>query len=133
MTVGTAGREIVVNGELSTRYDARGHRLSQHVLRMSVSRAVLPGRFTVVSGSDDTQTFDRSGRRLWTAGRWRTVGTDGSGLLAVGKDSAELVDPATGEVQQRWPLPRRGGTWWYVPVRDEHLLVNSGGTAVGLS
>jgi hypothetical protein len=133
MTVGTSGTEIVVNGELSNRYDARGQRLSQHVLRMSVSRAVLPGRFTVVSGPDTTQAFDRSGRRLWTAGRWRTVGTDGSALLAVGKDSAELVDPATGEVRQRWPLPRRGGTWWYVRVRDEHLLVNSGGTAVGLS
>lgn len=129
----TSGEEILVAGELVTRYDAEGDQRSQHVLRISVSDGVMVGDTTVITGSDGTRAYDRSGHRLWTAPRWRTVLTDGTGLLAVQGGSALVVDPATGRALKRWALPDQVGTWWTVPLAGDRVLMHSGAAVVGLS
>lgn len=132
-TLATSDGEILVGGLLATRYDARGRPRAQHVLRVSVDRTVLLGDTTVLSGPDGTAAYDRDGRRLWSAPRWRTTATDDAGILAVERDYASIVDPATGRTLTRLPLRERTGSWWVVPVGDERILVHSGATVVGLS
>jgi outer membrane protein assembly factor BamB len=129
----TSGEEILVAGELVTRYDAEGDQRSQHVLRISVSDGVMVGDTTVITGSDGTRAYDRAGHRLWTAPRWRTVLSDGTGLLAVQGGSALVLDPETGDPTKRWALPDQVGTWWTVPLAGDRVLVHSGAAVVGLS
>lgn len=132
-SVTTTGEELVVIGERVSRYDGTGREVARHVLRTSFARASAVGTTTVVSSSDGTAAFARSGERLWSAPTFRTAYTDGSSLLTVQDGSARLLDPATGQVARSWPLKQRGGSWWVVPLGDHVLLVHSGAEVVGLS
>ncbi len=129
----TSGEEILVAGRLVTRYDTRGERRSQHVVRVGVNGGAMVGAVTVITGSDGTRAYDRSGDQLWTAPRWRTVVTDGTGLLAVQESTALLVDPRTGRTLQRWALPGQVATWWTAPLGEDRVLTGSGAVIVGLS